>query len=105
VVQPDDRPVPNPALEWLGQLLRRVQTATAAIPTLDSPTSAIGPGPAWTGTKANSVHDTELAPVARPFSQALGALAGDVQAEVNKTPKTVPASIAKMMRMQYYNDR
>lgn len=101
----DNRQVPNPALEWLGQLLRRVQSAKGAIPTLDAPTSSIGPGPAWTGTKANSVHDHDLAPIARPFSQALNALEGDVNAEIAKTDKTVPASTAKMMRTDYYYGR
>ena len=105
MVQPDNLQVSNPQLTWLASLLRRVQSAKAAIPSLDAPTSSIGPGPAWTGTRANSVHDHDLAPVARPFSQALNTLESDVQAEIAKTPKTVSAAEAKMMRMSYQYDR
>jgi hypothetical protein len=96
-----DTQVPNPALGWLQTLLHEVQSAQSAIPLLDKPTGSIGPGPAWTGSKADSTHDHDLAPVAKPFAAALNALDGDVQAEINRLPKTVSSTVAHAMIMEH----
>ena len=99
---PESTPVPNPALQWLRDLLRDVEGAQQAIPSLEHPTSIIGPGPAWTGTQADRVHDHQLAPHVRPFDQALRELSQQVQDEINRTAPTVPAGTAKLMRIDYY---
>lgn len=97
--------VPNPEIQWLQALLRSVEAAQQAIPTLDAPTSSIGPGPAWTGTRADKVHDNDLAPAARPFAQALKNLDSGVREQLNSVPKTVSATTAKLMRDDYYYGR
>jgi hypothetical protein len=95
-------PVPNPELEWLRALLRDVETAQGAIPLLDKPTSVIGPGPAWTGTKADAVHDNDLKPHVKPFADALHELDDEVRRRLHATPATVSANVAKLMRIDYY---
>lgn len=100
MTDPYSAPVPNPALGWLHSLLTYVHAAQAAIPLLDGPTSSIGPGPAWTGSKALDVHDHDLAPHVRPFREALQHLDDLVRAEIKVTDASVPAGEAKMMRIE-----
>jgi hypothetical protein len=78
-----------------------VGTAVDATPDLDSAAKAIGPGTAWTGSKANEVHDNLLAPSAKEFRTALHALAQDVKTVIAGTPKTVSASAAHMMELAH----
>ncbi|WP_375492292.1 hypothetical protein [uncultured Jatrophihabitans sp.] len=91
--------VPNPKLTWLRELLASAQAAANATPTLESPTKAIGPGTAWTGTRADQVHDNLLAPNAGPFQHALNELVNDILKVIGNTPKTVPASQVHMMEL------
>lgn len=104
MTDPNSVQVPNPVLGWLQSLLSRVQTAQSAIPNIDAPTASIGPGPAWTGSKARDVHDHDLAPHAKPFKDALNALDDEVSAkiaEVRSSEPTVSAGVAKAMRLDY----
>lgn len=104
MTDPLSTPVPNPVIGWLQSLLGRVQAAQAAIPTIDAPTSSIGPGPAWTGSTARGVHDHDLAPHAKPFKDALDELDDQVSAkiaEVRSSEPTVSAGVAKAMRLDY----
>lgn len=105
MTSPGNQQVPNPELAWLRALLTRVQSAQSEVPDIDGPTGSIGPGPAWTGTRALAVHDQQLAPVAGQFKQALNALDTAVQEKINSTPATVTANVAKLMRLDHEWDR
>lgn len=93
--------VPNPMISWLKNLKTSADTAAGEVPDIESPTSNIGPGGAWTGPQADEAHE-DLAAIAQPLKTALKNLTGDVQERLDSVqPKEVTPETAKLIRIEY----
>jgi hypothetical protein len=94
---PEPANVENPTIGWLQALKASVETARAGVPDIEAPTKSIGPGPAWTGTKADETHHT-LAGMAPTLKAALNDLAADVQDAIAAVhPKKMTAQEAHFL--------
>lgn len=86
---------------WLESLKSTVEIRVSGVKDIDGPTGSIGPGPGWTGERADTVHET-LSGMAPGLKAALKALESDVQDAIDDvSPKLVTPTHARGMHVQH----
>ncbi|WGW12640.1 hypothetical protein LWF01_02400 [Saxibacter everestensis] len=81
--------IPNPEIEKLKDLLRRVEAKLETVPLIDKPTAQIGANGAWTGSRASTLARDTLDPMAGELKRSLSSLVTTIREQIAATPDEI----------------